>query len=193
MSSQTAQIIPTDRRQKVGQKIAKTIIRMYPGLGPKTQALADVLADSGLSMAESTALLLAAYSGPSNSGQGQGPRMKHFVNALKVRYGDRLERAANNVTLFKALVGELESIVDTRDELRDSGIKLSFLEALRFDALGISGDEISRLMEEQTCFGPVAKKMRLLKALDLVEKGQFATVEAALYQADSAYFGHEYE
>jgi len=172
------------RSQATSQRIARKILKLRPGFGPQATQQAEILADSGLSPGQATVLLNAMYAPTNALGRGQSNRAKWLVQALRDRYGSRLARVANNAALFKQFVGEIEDVIEGRDNLNECGhATFSFAEMFQCDQVGLTATEIARLLDMQEDCSRVTAKKRLMTAVSLVEKGQSATVDGALFQA----------
>jgi len=190
MSTRNEIQITTGRNVALEKRIAKRLLELNPGLGPVAQQQAELLADTGLRPVEAAMLLEAVYQPSKANGRGQSQRSKALVEALVCRYGDRLQRAANNFDLMRTLIAEMEEVSEMRDQIGDAGASFSFADTLLLDGLGCSAHQVSALMAEERWSSAVAAKCRIMAAARLVESGQFATLEGALNQGGGEF---EYE
>lgn len=171
-------------RPSLVPQFVKRLTKINPGLSGKTIENASMLmADSGLEGLECLRLLEAVYRPNNEKGIGQSTRAKYFTEALRSRWGYRLEKAASSLPALKTLVGEVESLAVFRDTIReDLGFNISFLESMLLDEIGITPDSFMVMHHEamQIRPSPIWGKKTILDAAKLVQSGKASTIEGAL-------------
>jgi len=180
MTAQTTLMIPqTTQSSALQKKYCKALLKTSPGLGVKAGEIADTLADSGLPSTLAVALLQTAYSPTVANGSGQSTRLKWFSQALIHRYGDRLEKARDNIGYLRIILGELEEIVDMREKVNEMDSGISFEVSFLLSGLGYTAESIGEMVDSMRCSRGLALS-RIKKAAMMVESGEACTVEGAL-------------
>jgi hypothetical protein len=165
------------------RRFVRHILKMNPGMGEKTLAIAASLADSGMPPSAGLMLLDAIYKPETADGRGQGTRTRWFVEAVRSRYAHRLEKAGTDYKAFRALMGELEEVVEMRDELNNDGYSTSFHAAFVLSEVGLTADEVKVLIFDllpHLSAYPATQLKIVVSAAMAVKAGQFSTMEGAL-------------
>lgn len=160
------------------RKLARAMMIALPGLGKTGLEQAKLMADSDLTTTESIALIEAMYV-PSESNKGAATKVKWLSQAIRERYGNRLSKISGNIVAFKSFLGEMEAIIAMREQINEQ-FSFSFHEAMMLDEIGETAKSIGALVDD--CGGGVRAKMRIMEGVRRVKSGQFATLEAALFQ-----------
>lgn len=172
----------------IQKRYASKILSLNPGVGEKSQQIAADLIDSGLPAAMCVSLIEIAHATNDIEGRGQGTRLKWFNAAVQRRYGDRIEKASGNIQLFRALLADLETAVETRDTLNGEDWGFSYEQTFLLWELGYDSESILRLLDE--CLSNGGTRLQARRALIIcagqVKSGQFTQLETALefYEAN---------
>jgi len=173
-------------------RLAKKILTLNPGMGEKSQAIAESLVDSGMNAAGSAMIIHAVYAPTDPQGRGQATRARWFVEAVRRRYSYKLEKIRNDPSQFRNFLSEMEEVVEMRDILNGEGVAVSFEAAFLLWEIGLTADSAMGILQE-TCddmnYLSIATK-HLIRAAQAVKNGHFLTIENAI---DSMRYGYEYE
>jgi hypothetical protein len=155
-------------------------LKIDPGLGKKSQAMAEALIDSGLPPSMSILLIQSVCNLVATSPErNYGSRMKWFVAAMQNSYRHEIDKASNNIAYFKRLVVVMEDVTEIKDTLCGEGANISFQEAFILHRLGYNSDTLMALCDD---IGPPLRRAArsIVKAAMAVESGNATTIEAAL-------------
>lgn len=180
------------RQTSVARRLTRNILKLSPGLGEQVSVMAESLADSGLPAGAAVQLIQAVYSPSDPLGRGQANRSKWFIEAVRTRYSDRLDKIRNNAAYFRVLIAEMEEVTEMRDTLNGEGYGFSFHATFLLWEMGLDANSILGIVQE-CCAGGVshglAKKM-LIQAAFAVQAGHFQQIETAI---DSIRYGYQYD
>lgn len=174
-------LLPEVTKQRALEtRYAKALLKTDKGLGEKTVAIAQEFADSGVAPAVATLLIQTVYAPTHPEGKGQATRVKWFVEAVKRRYVDRLDKAKNKIAYLRTILSELEEVTLLRDTLNGEGASVSFEQAFNLYEMGYDADTILAMISDMDCGGPSRGIWRINRAIAAVKSGRATTIEAAL-------------
>lgn len=180
----------TTQQTALTNRMSRAILKLAPGMGEQSALMAESLADSGLPAGAAVQLIQAVYSPADKQGAGQYTRAKWFIEAVRSRYSDRLDKIRHNAAYFRVLISEMEEVIEMRDTLNGEGYSFSFHAVFMLWECGLDADSILGIVQE-CCAGSVsaglAKKM-LIQAAFAVKAGHFLNIETAI---DSIRYGYQ--
>lgn len=198
MEAQTALAV-VDRAGALEKSYARKILRLHPGLGDKSIGIANSLADSGLSPGLASMLMLTVYSPPAEGGVeirglGQGTRMRWFTDAVRSRYGHKLDKIRDDYRQFRMMLADLEDAVEMRDTLVGEGYSFSFHEAFLLWELGQDAESVLGMISDMAADGrrDVVAKRHIVKAAQMVKAGRYMELQTALDDLNRGYNRHDY-
>lgn len=130
------------------RKFISRILQADPGIGDKSVAIANSLADSGLPAVAAAMVIQAVYAPTTVEGYGQANRIKWFVDAVRNRYSHKLERIKTDYRSFRSFIADMEEVVQMRDELNGDGYSVSFELAFTLWELGEDSNSVVLAIEE---------------------------------------------
>lgn len=137
------QLVVSEEKE-LQQRYVRALIRANPGLGEKSERIAQDLMQTGLSSTEAMMLINLVYAPAYIDGRGQGTRLKYFAKALQDRYGDcYLANIGQNEKVFRGFLAEIDEAVAMRDLINEELSKqasISFDNALLLQEIGLSAD-----------------------------------------------------
>jgi hypothetical protein len=160
-------------------RYAKALLKLDKGLGPKSMELAKEFADSGLPSGVAALLMRTVYAPTDVQGRGQSVRLKWFMETVKRRYSDRLDKARSNMAYLRTLLAELEEITQMKETLCGEGLRFSFEQTFHLFELGYDADSIMALTSDMEG-SRLRAAGRVWRAAKAVEAGKAPSVEAAL-------------
>jgi len=186
-------LIPqTTKQTALANRLAKSILKLSPGLGEKSSEMAEALADSGLPPSAAVMLIQAVYSPTDAGGRGQASRAKWFLDAVQTRYRGRLDKIQTNAKYFRVFISEMEEVTEMRDTMNGEGYSFTFHETFMLWELGLDACSVLGIIQE-CCAGSVsqalAKKM-IVRAALAVNAGHFQQIETAI---DSLRYGYQFD
>jgi len=179
------------RQSSIERRLAVSILKLDPGMGPKSQEIAHVMCDAGLNPSFAVTLIRAIYAPTDPMGRGQSTRINHAVKAIQNRYGHRLDVIKHDVKRCKVFIAEMEDVFDMRDTIRGEGFSITFEQAFLLWELGYDADSVLGIIQEQCGqMSPVMATKMVVKSAQSVQAGFFMEVETAI---ESMRYGYEYD
>jgi hypothetical protein len=177
-------VLEAKPRSALEIKYVKNILAADPGIGEKSLAIANSLADSGLSGPMAAMIIQAVYAPTTVDGRGQGTRIKWYVDAVRNRYGHKLDKIRTNVLSFRTFMADMEEVSQMRDELNGNGYSVSFEGAFLLWEIGEDVDSIQTAIEahlDHLRDYPGSCMKRVVEAAMEVKSGKrFVELETAL-------------
>jgi len=169
------------------KRFTKRLLALHPGLGKTAETMAALLSDSGLGTAASAMVLSAVYSSGDLQGRGQSTRSMWFVEAIRNRYGHRLEMIKNDPKAFESFIYDMGVVTEMRDQLKGEDYSVSFHAAFLLWELGESSDSVIQIAESmESPYKGSAIKI-IVRAAQLVKSGEFSMLETAVRELRHGY------
>jgi hypothetical protein len=170
-------------KSAIERKYVKQILRADPGVGEKSLAIAESLADSGFTPAAAAMIIQSVYSSEIALNRGRGTRIKWFTQMVHNRYGSRLDKIKSDYKAMRAFLADIEEINEMRDALNIEGYGLSYEAAGMLWELGEDANSIMTMITNHCGYlcGYLSSQMSMVvKAAVAVKHGRFSEVETAL-------------
>lgn len=189
MSEETRLLPMRSTQTTVERVIARKILKINPGMGVKSLAMANDLAESGLGAAMASMLVMAVYSPSDELGRGQAARAKWLVEAVQTRYAHKLDQIRNDRKQFRLFVADVEEVATMRDTLAESGVPVSFHGAFLLWEIGMDADGVLSVVQEvmPTVKRPSALAAAVVKGALAVKDGRFTQLETAITEMNYGY------
>jgi hypothetical protein len=150
------------------------------------EKISDDLVDSGLTSSMSVMLIDTIYQ--TGGLRGSSNRLKWCSDAIKNRYGARLEKAGKSIACFRGLIADVEEAIEMRDALNAEAVRFSFQETFLLWELNYDSDTIGALLSNLISDGQTAlqAKRAIIIAAKGVKAGQYQQIETGIeiYEAD---------
>jgi hypothetical protein len=174
-------LLPQFTQQKALElRYSKALMKLDKGLGEKTAAIAHEFADSGLSPTIAGMLMQTVYAPTQPDGRGQATRVKWFMETVRRRYMDRLDKARNNITFLRTILSEMEEITLMRDTLCGEGASITFEQTFHLYELGYDAEAILGIIADLDTPTKGAGIWRINRAVAAVKSGRAYSLESAL-------------
>lgn len=190
-SSSSANVYVPSEEDRLQQRYIKALVRMNPGLGPKSEKFAEALVSTGLKPTQALMFVRAVYSPKDIEGKGQATRLKYFSEALIRRYGDcTLENARQHEKYFLSLLADVSAATNMRDEINEfleGEASISFANILLLQEVGLNQDSFLDYVEvlaKQPRMNRLKAVLRVVEAAESIREHNAGNLEALLFSGD---------